>query len=107
MAVLIFCQTFGGSLFLAISQTAFINSLGTALHTFAPTIDVNTLLVAGASAIRQVVPSESLHGILLAYNRALNHVFYIAAGTAVATFVFCWGMGWKNVKKVKNATPDA
>lgn len=107
MAVLIFCQTFGGSLFLAVSQTAFTNSLGKALHTFAPSIDVNTLLVAGASAIREVVPRQSLHGVLLAYNQALNNVFYIAAGTAVVTFVFCWGLGWKNVKKVKKATSEA
>ncbi|KAL8830948.1 MAG: hypothetical protein Q9191_001156 [Dirinaria sp. TL-2023a] len=107
MAVLIFCQTFGGSLFLAISQTAFTNSLSSALDTFAPNIDVNTLLVAGASAIRQVVPRQSLHGVLLAYNQSLNHVFYIAAGTAVASFVFCWGMGWKNVKKAKKDTPEA
>ena len=107
MAVLIFSQTFGSSLFLAFSQTAFTNSLKTALRTFAPDIDVTTLLVAGASALREVVPQGSLSGVLLAYNQALKHVFYITAGTAVATFVFYWGMGWKNVKKVKKAIPKA
>ena len=107
MAILVFAQTFGGSFFLAVSQTAFTNSLSTALDTFAPDVDVNILLIAGASAVRRVVPSQSLKGVLLAYNQALNHVFYISAGTAVASFVFCWWMGWKNVKKVKKATPEA
>jgi len=107
MAVLIFTQTFGGSLFLAFSQTAFTSSLGQALKTFAPDVDVRTLLIAGASAVREVVPQGSLNGVLLAYNQALNHVFYITAGAASASFVFCWGMGFKNVKKVKKVTPQA
>lgn len=107
MAVLIFTQTFGGSLFLAFSQTAFTSSLGQALKTFAPDVDVRTLLIAGASTIREVVPQGSLNGVLLAYNQALNHVFYITAGAASASFVFCWGMGFKNVKKVKKVTPEA
>lgn len=107
MAVLIFCQTFGGSLFLALSQTTFTNSLGKALITFAPDVDVNTLLIAGASAVRDVVDPGSLKGVLLAYNQALNQVFYLTAGTAVASFVFSWGMGWKNVKKEKKAASEA
>lgn len=107
MAVLIFTQTLGGSLFLAFSQTAFTSSLGRALKTFAPDIDVKTLLIAGASGIREVVPQGSLTGVLLAYNQALNHVFNITAGAASASFLFCWGIGFKNVKKIKKVTPEA
>ena len=68
---------------------------------------MNTLLVAGASAIRDVVHGADLGGVLLSYNRALNHVFYLTAGTAVGVFVFCWGMGWKNVKKEKKSVAEA
>lgn len=107
MAVLIFTQTFAGSLFLAFSQTAFTSGLGQALHTFAPHVDVETLLLAGASAVREVVPQGSLYGVLLAYNQAINHVFYITVGAAMASFVFCWGMGFKNMKKVKRVSPEA
>ena len=101
MAVLVFCQTFGGSLILAVSQTAFTNSLKNALDTYAPNIDVRTLLDAGASAIREKVPLDSLQGVLLAYNKALSNVWYVITGTAAVTFLFTWGMGWKNVKKAK------
>lgn len=107
MAVLVFSQTLGGALFLAFSQTAFTNGLGQALQTFAADVDVQTLLVAGASAFREVVPKGSLAGVLLAYNQALNHVFYIAAGAASVSFACCWGMGFKNVKKAKMVTPEA
>lgn len=107
MAVLVFSQTLGGSLFLAFSQTAFTNGLGQALQTFAPDVDVHTLLVAGASAFREVVPEGSLAGVLLAYNQALNHVFYVSAGAASVSFAFCWGMGFKNVRKAKKVTSEA
>ena len=101
MAVLVFWQTLGGAMILSFSQTAFINSLGTALHTFALDIEVNTLLNAGVSAVKEVVPHGSLDGVLLAYNQALNRVFYLAAGLAVATFLCSWGMGWTDVKESK------
>jgi hypothetical protein len=68
MTVLIFTQTFDDSLFLAFSQTTFTSSLGQALKTFAPDVDVRTLLIAGASTIREVISQESLNGVLLAYN---------------------------------------
>ena len=103
MAILVFCQSFGGSLFLALADTAFANSLGSALKTFAPTVHAETLLAAGATAIREVVPTESLHGVLLAYSQAISHVFYLAVGGASACFLFSWGMGWKNIKKAQES----
>lgn len=106
MAMLIFVQTFGGSLFLALSQTAFTNSLGTALKTLAPDVAAQTLLAAGARGFRPVVPAGSLTGILLAYSEALSHVFYLCAGVAVGTFAFSWGIGWKNVKKPKQEAEE-
>ena len=105
MAILVFSQTFGGSLFLALSQTAFTNSLSAALESFAPDVDVHTLLEAGAAGVRDVVQGDSLHGVLLAYSQAISHVFYLCTGVAVGTFIFSWGMGWKNVKKVKKVEP--
>jgi len=45
--------------------------------------------------------------VLEAYNKSINHVFYLAAASAAATFVFCWGMGWKNIKKAKKVQPEA
>ncbi|KAL8832019.1 MAG: hypothetical protein Q9170_005052 [Blastenia crenularia] len=106
MAILVFSQTFGGSLFLALSQTAFTNGLSSALHDFAPDVDVQTLLEAGAAKIRDVVQDGSLHGVLLAYSKAISYVFYLCTGVAVGTFIFVWGMGWKNVKKVKKVKTD-
>lgn len=54
-----------------------------------------------------MVPKALLRGVLLAYDRAINRVFYLAAGSAAAGFAVCWGMGWKSVKKAKVVESEA
>lgn len=107
MAIVMFSQTFGGALFLTFAETDFTNGLTKAMLTSAPNVNVETVIAAGASAIRKVVPDADLGGVLFAYNQAVQHVFYLAAGSAAATLLFCWGMGWKSVKKAKVVKPEA
>jgi hypothetical protein len=107
MSLFSFCQTFGGALFLTFAQTIFSHSLVDGLQKYAPTVDASAVIAAGASAIRQVVKPDEVEGVLEAYNLGINHNFYLAAGTAAATFVFCWGMGWHSIKKKKVVTPEA
>lgn len=107
MSLAIFAQTFGGALFLTFAQTAFSHGLVKALSIYAPEISPETVVNAGATAVRDAVPELSIPGVLLAYSRAISYTFYLAAGAAVVTFVFSWGMGWKSVKKAKAVTPEA
>jgi hypothetical protein len=107
MALVGFSQTFGGTLFLTFAQTIFGRSLVAGLEEHAPTVDVQTIVAAGATSIRQVVKPEEVVGVLQAYNGAINHNFYLSAGAAVGSFVFCWGMGWHKVSKKKTVTPEA
>lgn len=98
---------FGAALFLAFAQTDLTNSLQKALPEFAPEANIQAVLAAGATGFRTVIPESSVEGVVLAYNKSINHVFYIAAGGAVGAFVFTWGLGWKSVKKSKNVAPEA
>ncbi|CZR65599.1 related to MFS multidrug transporter [Phialocephala subalpina] len=107
MSLVAFFQTFGGALFLAFAQTIFSRSLVDGLKKFAPTVDAQTVITAGASAIRQVVKPEDIPGVLKAYNLGVNRNFYLAVGASAGTFLFSWGMGWSSVKKKKNVTPEA
>jgi len=107
MSLVAFCQTFGGTLFLTFAQTIFSHSLVEGLKKFAPTVDAQAVIAAGASAIRQVVEPDQVEGVVEAYNLGINRNFYLAAGAAVGTFVFCWGMGWHSVKKKEVVTPEA
>jgi hypothetical protein len=101
MALLIFCQNFGAALFLSFAQTIFSSVLSHELPITAPGVDIQAVINAGASSFRTVVSKELLPGVLLAYDRAISRVFYLAAGAGVAGFVVCWGMGWENVKKAE------
>lgn len=107
MALGIFTQTFGGALFLTFAETDFSNGLTKALKTMAPNVSAQTVIAAGASAVREVVPKPELGGVLMAYNQAVQHTFYLAASSAAVTLVFCWGMGWKSVKKAKVVDAEA
>jgi ABC-type proline/glycine betaine transport system permease subunit len=107
MSTAIFCQTFGGTVFLSLAQTVFTQGLIEAVPVLAPGISLETVINAGASAIATAVPPNSLGGVILAYNQAISHAFYLGAGAAVATFTFCWGMGWKSVKKTKTLASEA
>lgn len=75
IAVLVFCQYFGGALLLALGQTVFLARLGSALERFAPEVSAQVLINAGATNVRTVVPAAELDGVLLAYNRALTETF--------------------------------
>jgi hypothetical protein len=100
MSLITFSQTFGGSIFITFAQTIFSPSLVDGLKKFAPTVNVEAVIIAGAAAIRQVVKPEEVLGVLEAYCLAINHDFYLVAGASVAVFLFCWGMGWHSIKKV-------
>ncbi|KAL3264037.1 hypothetical protein ABHI18_001178 [Aspergillus niger] len=99
MAFLYFCQNFGGALWLSFASTVFNTGLANLLPIYAPDVSVSEVTSAGVSGMRSVIPHSSLNGVVIAYNDAIQHVFYMVAGTAGAAFVFSWGLGWKSVQK--------
>jgi hypothetical protein len=107
MSILVFSQTFGGTLFLAFSQLIFSHGLMSGLEEYAPNIDPEIVINAGATAVRDVVSLTDLPAILEAYMVGIDRVFYLTAGTAGAVFLFSWGMGWENIKKDKNVGAPA
>lgn len=107
MALAIFSQTLGSSVFLSLAQTTFTNGLVRNLATSAPGIRPQTVITAGASGVRAAVSHAQLPGVLNAYNKAINETFYLAAGASVAIFVFAWGMGWKSIKKPEVVKAEA
>lgn len=107
MALLIFNQGLGGALFQSFAQIALTNGLKNALPHFAPNVNAQMVIDAGATGIRSVVAKVDLRNVLLAYSQAVNHVFYLTTGAALGGFVFSFGLGWKSVKKAKAVAPEA
>ncbi|CZS98682.1 related to MFS multidrug transporter [Rhynchosporium graminicola] len=98
---LMFIQILGGALSISFAQTIFSNGLKPTLGKYAPDVSPEVVFSVGASAFVSVVEKEQVHGVVKAYNEALNQVFYLAAGTAGVAFFAAWGLGWTNLKTVE------
>lgn len=96
--LLMFCQFFGGTLFLSFSQTAFTASLTNSIPKYAPGINPSVVIQAGATGYRTVVSAADLPGVVKAYSVAIDNTFYVATGLSAAVFIFVWGMGWKKIE---------
>ncbi|KAJ9139136.1 MFS multidrug transporter [Pleurostoma richardsiae] len=91
-------HTFGGAVSLSVAQTIF-NSLRSGIAKFAPHANVDRIIAAGAAGLRSRVSAENLPGVLRAYVLAVDRVFYFTAAAAVCSFVFAWGLGWRDIRK--------
>ncbi|KAJ9260816.1 hypothetical protein DTO195F2_4429 [Paecilomyces variotii] len=94
-----FFQYLGGAIFLAVGETIFTNGLRSSLQTYAPNVDAQTIINAGASGVRTTAPPADLADVLLAYNHALVHTFYLALGGSAASFLTSFGMGWQRIPR--------
>ena len=99
MALVMFSQTFGGAMFLSFGDTIFTNSLRTLVGQFAPNVNVQAVIDAGATGFRNVVSGADLDNVLRAYAISVDRVFYLAAAAGVCCFIFAWGMGWKDIRR--------
>ena len=91
----------GGALFIAIGQNIFTNRLSTNLATNVPILNPEIVLNTGATSLRTAVDPSSLEGVLVTYNDALIHAYYVSVAIAVLSIVGALGMEWKSVKGKK------
>jgi len=101
MAILIFCQNLGGAVFLTAAQTIFSNSLHKTIKQYAPGVNPELIIAAGARSVRQLVSGEQLAGVLQAYSTSVDRVMYLGTGIGAASFAFAWGLGWKDIRVEK------
>ncbi|KAI2791894.1 MFS-type transporter calB [Penicillium oxalicum] len=101
MAMMTCAQTFGGAIFLAVGQVIFAQTLRQKIPEYAPSANVDEIIAAGATGFRENVSAQNLPGVLAAYAKSVDSVFYLNVALSCAQFVFAWGVGWKSVKKEK------
>jgi hypothetical protein len=106
MALLMFGQAFGGALFLSFCDTIFTNGLKNLIPKYAPSVDPQIVINAGATGFRAKINATELPGVLLAYAKTVDRVFYLTAGLAAACFLSGWFMGFKDIRK-KNQVSKA
>lgn len=100
-AIINFCLSLGGALFIAVGQSIFTNRLSTNLATNVPILNPSIVLKSGATSLRNAVGSDSLEGVLIAYNDALTHAYYVSVAIASLSIIGALGMEWKSIKGTK------
>ncbi|KAK4225742.1 major facilitator superfamily-domain-containing protein [Podospora fimiseda] len=106
MSVLVFFQTLGVAVLLAVSTSIFQTSLQSQISLEAPNADAAAIIHAGATHFRNVVASEDLQGVLVAYCTSLSRPFYLAAACGVLGFGTSFLMGWTDLRKDKKKVED-
>lgn len=89
---------------LTFGETIFTNSLRNTIPIYAKGVNPGAIVDAGATKLRAIVTDPKiLAGVLTAYSKSIDRVFYLAIGCSSVGFLFAWGMGWKDIRKKSKA----
>ncbi len=109
--LLMFCQSLGGALFIAVAQSVFSNGLVEGTAKYAPDLDPELLLHTGATAIRSVLKQQGknaeIHQAIQAYVFALKDCYRVSLAVAGMSFFAACFFEWKSVKKVGKKGAEA
>ncbi|OAL38217.1 hypothetical protein AYO20_02669 [Fonsecaea nubica] len=109
--LLMFCQSLGGALFIAVGQSVFANGLVSGAAKYAPDIDPQLLINTGATALRSVLTKmgmeDHIHQVIEAYVYALKDCYRVSVAVAGVSFIAACFFEWKSVKKAKPAGVEA
>jgi hypothetical protein len=99
---MIFFKSLGGAIAISTGQTIFNQRLlSTLKDILPPDVNLDTLLRTGANNLKSLIPPPLLPKVLMAYNDALTHVFYIPLVLACISIVGSLAMEWRSVKGIK------
>lgn len=100
-ACVMFFNSLGGAIAISIAQNVFVNSLAKEIPKYVQGLDPSVVINAGATYVKFVVPPNLLHGVLIAYTKAIDNAFVLSIATAAISFFVSFGMEWKSVKGKK------
>ncbi|KAJ5609833.1 major facilitator superfamily domain-containing protein [Penicillium herquei] len=102
-AIVMFFQTLGGALFLAVGQSVFQNGLIDGIHKYAPDVDPTVIVGAGATEMRHTLTTlgqlDQLDGVIRAYMAGLQDAYRVSLALMVVAFVSSCFFEFKSVKK--------
>ncbi|KAI1281633.1 major facilitator superfamily domain-containing protein [Xylaria sp. FL0933] len=99
MAFMVFAQSLGPAIALALYNVIFDASLRMQLAGRAPDVDTEAIINAGATGYRSLVQPGDLSAVLQAYANSIHRVFFLVAALAASASIFVCGMGWRDVRK--------
>ncbi|AEO64425.1 uncharacterized protein THITE_2110561 [Thermothielavioides terrestris NRRL 8126] len=99
ISIVVFAQSLGTSIMLAVSGAIFQTSLESELPKQAPFADAAAIIAAGATHFRDVVSDRDLPGVLAAHSIAIDRAFYLAAGVSGLVVFTSLFLGWVDVRE--------
>ncbi|KAI7306800.1 MFS general substrate transporter [Hortaea werneckii] len=98
VALLFFAQQLGGAIFVSVGQNVLNSKLLSGIVRLVPDLSPERILSTGATDLRQIVPAHDLQAVLVAYNSALRQVFVVATAMACLAALGAFGLEWRSVK---------
>ena len=98
LSVMLFAQSFGPAVALAIAQVLFTNQLSTNLSGLVPGLSRANIENNGLTGIITSVPPAKVKGILVGVDESLIQTWYLVVGLACATMVGSLLIEWRSVK---------
>lgn len=99
MSTLIFAQNIIASVLNSAASTVFSSGLRSQIPKYAPSIDPEAVIEAGATGLREVVPASELRAVLRGYVKAIDQVYYVTLASFGICVVIVWGLGWRDVRQ--------
>jgi hypothetical protein len=97
-AIGVLFQFLGGAIFLGIAENIFVSSLRDAIVKYAPNVDTESIVRAGAIGLNKVVAEADMPRVILAFNDGVLTVFYLGIAGGALAFIASFGMEWRSVK---------
>ncbi|KAL2827943.1 major facilitator superfamily domain-containing protein [Aspergillus cavernicola] len=101
-AAVMFFQTLGGALFIAVAQSLFQNGLINGIKEYAPSVDPARIVEAGATEMRGVLSDldqlDQLRNVILAFLDGLIDTYRLSLALFCGAFVVALFFEWKSVK---------
>jgi hypothetical protein len=99
VAIMFSSMFLGGSIFLLVAQNVFTKHLRANIAAVGiPDFNVESVIAAGASELRSLVPVEYLPEVLVGYNDAIAKVFQVSLIMSCLACLGAAGMEWRSVK---------
>lgn len=101
LSMIMFSGMLGGALLLSFSATIFTQSLRKEIPIQDPSADAQAIIAAGATEFRKILNPNELGGILIAYAKSIDRVFYLLAALTAVSFFLGFGLGFKDIREKK------
>ncbi|KAJ5090206.1 hypothetical protein N7532_008890 [Penicillium argentinense] len=99
IGVVLFGQSMGPAIFVAIAQVIFTNQLSSSLEEIVPGLTPRYIEEHGLGDIKNVVPRQRWDEVLGGIDRSLTHTWYLTVALACMTIVGSLMVEWRSVKQ--------